>query len=137
MTEDLTVWLAEQVAGDERVARLASRGPWSVNDRTFPESIHDADGDNVISGGEARIFDAFHMEAWNPARVLAECDAKRRIIARHAPRIAREGPNQGELICGCSDGTDEFLSTTWPCADVRDIASVFADRPGYRQEWTP
>lgn len=90
---------------------------------------------HVADCGPSNVFPARHIVTWQPKRALAECDAKRRILERHRPRVAQEGPHESALICGCSDGSDEFLAVSWPCADVRDIASVYSGRPGYRPEW--
>lgn len=88
----LVEFLLARITEDEAAAALASRGPWSVDSDTYAEYIGDADGQAVVSGsrwgGEASVFgdtdDALHIVRWNPARVLAECAAKRAIIA-YAP----------------------------------------------------
>lgn len=51
------------------------------------------------------------------ARMLAECEAVRRIVERHA-----EGDD-----CGYWDVAN--------CPDMRDLASVDADHPDFREEW--
>lgn len=107
MVDDLTPWLLGQLARDEQAARALP---------------------NAIGGLQSRF---------SPAKLIADYEAKRRIVQRHAPRVAVEGMYRGELICGCSEGTDEFLARPWPCADVRDIASVYSDRTGYQDAWRP
>jgi hypothetical protein len=52
--------------------------------------------------------------SWDPARVLAECAAKRRIVSFAADLT--------------EEGTDDLL---------RLLALPYADHPGYRQEWRP
>ena len=64
-----------------------------------------------------------HVVKWNPARVLAECNAKRRIVERHAPHELPLGP-----ICDYCSHVPEAVE--WPCPDLRDVISVFADHPG-------
>lgn len=49
------------------------------------------------------------------ARVLAECEAKRRIVVRHT---------------NCDD-----TSFGDPCDDLRDTASVYADHPDFDPAW--
>ena len=58
-----------------------------------------------------------HIVRWHPARVLAECDAKRRIVqclAMYEPHI---DTNQDEIL--------------------QLLALPYADHPDYQQEWAP
>jgi hypothetical protein len=66
-------------------------------------------------------------------RVLAECEAKRRIMQIHACRsmsVARP-------IC------DTCWNDTWmgyadyPCGTLHALAAVYANHPDYRDEWKP
>jgi hypothetical protein len=75
---------------------------------------------------------ARHIVTWDPARVLAECDAKRRIALRHTPQIIGRPPHP---ICTyCSAVPD---AVDWPCPELRDVLAPYQDRPGYREEWKP
>lgn len=60
---------------------------------------------------------------FTPTRVLAECAAKRAIIAEHAP------------VDPC-DAHDAMFSTI-TCDTIRALAAVYADHPDYQQEWAP
>lgn len=147
-------WLVEQITEDKRIARLALAGhPLGTDDgRTqqppWEQRYHEvwqideesAEGDilrrtAVADCGPANVYPARHIVTWQPARVLVECEAKLRILARHAPRIGTMFKLEGQLICGCSNGDDEYYATGWPCRDVLDVAAPYADRPGYREEW--
>lgn len=59
----------------------------------------------------------WHILRWQPVRVLAECETKRRIVVRHSH---------------CDDVSYEDTSS---CPDLRTLASVYADHPDYRDEW--
>lgn len=72
---------------------------------------------------------AAHIARHDPARVLREVEAKRAILARHAPN-----PEHSAFCGRCNDG---LLEQHWPCPDVLDIAAIYSDHPGYRQEWKP
>lgn len=76
--------------------------------------------------------DLWHL-AIDPARVLAECDAKRRIVARHY-RDRRD-----ECVgCGWTGPLDD--ARTGPgeeCPEMQDLALPYADHPDYRDEWKP
>lgn len=69
-----------------------------------------------------------------PDEIRAECEAMRRIVERHSPVIVDE--RRGLAECGyCCDGWGEAVA--YPCPDVRDLASVYADHPDCREEWKP
>lgn len=54
-------------------------------------------------------------------RVLADFDAKRRIVDEHT--------EAGTKWCPSCDGQDQ------PCTTIRLLALSYADHPGYRDEW--
>ena len=95
---DLAAWLLAQIAEDEADAREAS------GERLWRWSQHD----NMV------IADSGHMQRFTPARMLAECAAKRRIVDLS--------------VHGCGDDYERVQ---------RALAMPYADRPGYRAEWTP
>lgn len=127
---DLAEFVLARVADDEAVAREASPGPWDVDSEVYAEYVSDADGLAVISGarwgGEASVFndtdDALHLVRWHPARVLAECEAKRRIVAAITAWLD-EHSDEDHVPAG-----DDALC--W-------LALPYADHPDYRAEWRP
>lgn len=72
---------------------------------------------------EVRPGIAGHIARHDPARVLAECEAKRRIVELHPPVI----DNRQEV---CVEEQAE-----WPCPTLRALATVYAGHSGYREEW--
>jgi len=111
MTEELiTSWLRQQLDEDERVAQPAYDFTCGTDD----------------------YFDVYYMAVplqvhanrWCPARVLREVEAHRRILAAHRP---------GSDPC---DAHDASLRTI-ECETLRLLASIYSDRPGFRQEWAP
>lgn len=65
-----------------------------------------------------------------PAKMLAECEAKRRIVKRHT----KCGTGSGY----CDDGGHGWVDAAEPgCADLADLALPYADHPGFRDEWRP
>ncbi|MFE2555989.1 DUF6221 family protein [Streptomyces sp. NPDC059352] len=93
--------------------------------------------------------DAAHIARHDPARVLAEVDAKRRTLARHVPERRRltltdeEGGTTsfGFYVCtACTPNrTIEHGQNVveWPCPDVRALALPYADHADYRDAWRP
>lgn len=90
-------------------------------------------------------------ETSEQAYILADIAAKRRVVQRHQPveqwtgrgqyrRLYRiecstcleDSPPSSPNDPGCYHGALE-----WPCPEIRDAASPFTDRPGYRPEWKP
>lgn len=71
----------------------------------------------------------------SPARVLAEVDAKRRILDEHP--IYRNSANDPVCgTCGQDDQTGDLIGD-WPCPTVQLLAMPYADHPDYREEWRP
>lgn len=137
MSGDLTDFLLARIAEDEHAARAASPGPWvSTTHRhvqtgepvlfeVHPVATLGGDG----GGGVDTMGDAEHVARHDPNRVLAECEAKRRIVGLHTYEWM--GPDDAAEK-GCEHDYDP-----WPCPTLRNLASVYADHPDYRDEWRP
>lgn len=147
---DLAQFLLARIAEDEAAARAASIGSaeWRLDDldesvlwwpperaeviekerqHGYPLSDHWR-GTTIESAGEQI---APHIARWDPARVLAECEAKRGIIAAHPHRF-REG--DGNLVGDewhCQTCMNEFR---W-CPTLRLLTLPYADHPDFREEW--
>lgn len=141
---ELAAWLGQCVDEDERLARAATVGPWTVNDADYPESVYGDEGGTCVIGGgrwggEAPVFeqdvDALHIVAWDPARVLAECESKRRVVEMYMEecRSLEAWPGSGH-----SEVEVESLASIETLGGVlRLMAVVYKDRDGYRAEWSP
>jgi len=121
---ELTEFLLARIAEDEAAAQTS--GPWLRGP--------DAYDDDMLWAGAApgwlspipflrprdvgRHFE--HIARHDPTRVLAECQAKRRII--EAVKEHEEGEWEDDPIHG---------------AVLRPLALPYADHPDYRQEWKP
>jgi hypothetical protein len=102
------------------------------------------------NGSYEGLFMAEHIVHWDPARVLAEVDAKRKVLELHRPERRRlslpvdESDGGGftswaNLACSVCYVSDVPLGVNpwWPCPTVRLLALPYANQPGYRQEWAP
>jgi hypothetical protein len=67
----------------------------------------------------------------HPARVLAECDPKRRIVREHVTKLFGDG-----TFCPTCTDTERRLPVRY-CATLRLLALPYADHPVYRAEWRP
>lgn len=133
--DDLVQWLRVQLDEDERIAREAGGLAWSrPEDPGDPAAIRDSKGERVVCDeGWPSEGQEVHIAEWDPARVLREVDAKRRILralenAEVSLRntVPRREPH--ELMTGATNSLR---------AIVRTLAAVYADRPGYREDWRP
>lgn len=135
MSDDLATFLRARLDEDESIARAATPGPWSVDSETYAERIGCNDGTSVVSGsrwnGEASVFnetdDALHIARHDPARVLAEVDAKRKVIAVYTSWafLTRSKP----------DDPVAEITTLAVAQTLRALALPYVDHPGYREEW--
>jgi len=65
------------------------------------------------------------------ARVLAECEAKRRIVEMAQETLATEGAG----FPADDSGFEEAHSLA--AATLRALATVYADHPEFREDWRP
>lgn len=90
--------------------------------------------------------EAAHIARHDPARVLREVEAKRKIIDEHFGFLHPSG-NPDRACRRCSDRrTDDdplVHDDRWltlepaPCPTLRLLALPYADSPDYREEWKP
>lgn len=139
MTE-LIEFLRSRLDEDQTAAAGAGAdGPhWrGTNDGIFPSDASRHPG-AIVVGPYDHLPDelAEHIARHDPARVLAEVNAKRAILDEHQPLKI-----EGDKIAGCQTCSwrddMEVLQVEWPCPTVRLLALPYADHPDYRQEWRP
>jgi len=109
----LTEFLLARIAEDEALAQVATPGQWERDSGwsiTAPPP-EDWSGPYVVVETKQRN-DAEFIASHNPARILAECEAKRRIVEGLGGLIAQRRV-------------------------VRWLALPYADHPDYRPEWKP
>lgn len=130
--DDLATWLRAQWDDDERVARAAQPGPWTMRENGTPWTDIDATDGTVTSsyeGDVVAVSDAEHMVRWDPARVLAELDAKRRIVDLCVDMLRPDSAGPQDL------GPDDVDPTMWDV--LRLLALPMAGRDGYDESWRP
>lgn len=118
---DLTDFLLERIAEDEEYARAAA----SASSREWLARSYRVVTADLFEVGELAVPTSAHVARHDPARVLAECEAKRRIVELH---------NVGDHTC---QGPEH---ATWApdCHTLRALALPYADHPDhpdYREEW--
>lgn len=115
----LTDFLLARIAEDEEVARVAcehdpsSRAPIWTSLRSGKPGVCDHGPRGSVE--------------MQPTRVLAECDAKRRIVRRCI--LSEQRSRDGNMVLAA-----DYLASFEDC---RDLALPYADHPDYREEWKP
>ncbi|MGG7608863.1 DUF6221 family protein [Streptomyces sp. ZG43] len=122
MTASLIAFLQARLDEDEEEARAATQGDW-VWSREFvtPPGYHHR------TVGPLEPGDAAHIARHNPARALAEVEAKRRIVRAHEKWCA--GRCEAKYPEGGFDAAHYW--------SVKSLAATYADHPDYREEWRP
>ena len=116
----LTEFLLARIAEDEAAAKAASPGGWSWGAVDTATSVADME----------------HIARHDPARVLAECEAKRRIV-EDADTYVSEFENEEYRIDQPSAGRVAGRARSWRDDLLRALATVYADHEDYRDEWRP
>lgn len=129
MTDELVAFLKDCLDEDEQVAQALDGSRWYVYE---DGQVVEWDGE-TWADGSARLPNR-HQGSWlalDPARVLAEVAAKRRIINRYEASEEAAGTRTlDEQWLDVAQGRRDALLQA-----VRDLASVYAGRPGWREEW--
>jgi hypothetical protein len=122
--EDLVTWLREQIAEDQRIAEATAR-MWAPEPPVYEWDTKVARLEDAgWEPQEVATLDR-HVVRWDPARVLREVEAKRRILDDYERYAAERRRAMGG----------------WDSREVSPILTALAlpysDRPGYREEWRP
>jgi hypothetical protein len=126
----ITEFLEARIAEDEAVAReCEDSGRWSAwrHEEGLEWWVSSENFGHVVTTGYVGNNDARpnaeHMARWDPARVLAECAAKRAILAECRPGTLDD--------LDCSE--DDQPAPMWV---ARALAAVYSDHPDYDKDWT-
>jgi hypothetical protein len=130
MANDLATFLRTRLDEEEQLARAASPAPWSAN--AEHDEVLAADGETVADGfalsSKQLRATVDHIVRHDPARVLREVEAKRRIL-----------DDLERFIAGGRDlPTDERAAGKATASGiVRLLALPYCNHPAYRAEWRP
>jgi len=119
--DELVRWLGEQLDEDERIARetASSWGTvWSADSETVTSDI------SYVSVVEEPNSPIVFIAEHDPARVLAEIDAKRDLLV---------------FAKGIHDHHETFTTGVYARLEktLRLYALAYKDRPGYQESWRP
>lgn len=145
---DIVEFLLARLDDDEAVARAAGGDEWvptPVNGDDGPWEVHSAirppagrDPREIVwyqtyEGGGTDEVGATHIARHDPARVLREVEAKRRIVDHYAELRAE--------VTACLGRGDEDAAPVVTEAAFAEAVGVLAlpdaDHPDYQPEWKP
>jgi hypothetical protein len=137
---ELTEFLLARIAEDGETARGAfqdhrqsrTSAPVTVDDGVWRTGDHASD-ECRIEGVDMIIYDegghtveqAIHIARHDPARVLTESEAKRRIVDVHAPDHL-----EPDICATCASHAEGY-----PCRTLLFLALPYADHPDYDESW--
>jgi hypothetical protein len=130
-TLTLTEFLLARIAEDEAVARHVLA--WCKLDvarrpEDYPPGYNPATDSWAYAADGDRGKPVFVV---GPARVLAECETRRRIVKMHA--------DDGRRCSSCYVETHDLNQPLWPqaspCLTLRALALPYSDHPHCREEW--
>lgn len=123
--DDLAQWLGEQLEEDERIARRAGDSFRQIGETGVIVATEGDRAEECATANWAGI--AEHIVEHDPARVLREIDAKRQALA-HYERIQQHTKQDVDAY---------VLAQGAVSMQIQIMATAYADRPGYREEWRP
>ncbi|MFD9630075.1 DUF6221 family protein [Streptomyces violascens] len=158
MTDDLVQFIRDRLDEDEQAARTTNGYSIETADGDFPgEKYLVLRGDHLDRFTAPLPTDlAAHIARHDPARVLAEVEAKRQLLDLHPITTVRQQYSEADLVegvgpnyerrlkrpdepycetCDMYDGVIDGDGT--PCPTLRLLALPFATHPDYREEWRP
>ena len=141
--DDLIAFLRARLDEDEQTARAVGYERIEVVDYLW-ESKHlllQRDDGEAKATSELDASLATHIARHDPARVLAEVDAKRRTVELHGPATLHAGGGAAHFetvrVCRSCEPPKQFPETAYPCATLRLLALPYASHPDYRDAWRP
>ena len=142
-TLTLAAFLLERIAEDEASAREAGGAEWGSWNRSWDSGARDIASDERLFTVPEPMDE--HIARHDPARVLAECEAKRRIVEIHVVGDPDEwAPEQWACrLCQWDEDCDspkqdhQYGAGRFPCATLRTLAAIYAEHPDYDEGWRP
>jgi len=124
----LADFLRARLGEDEAVAREARAA--AVENDTVREDVSREHEIDPVSDSQWGPSDDVYMST---ARVLADVEAKRRIVDEHSDQPGWPHECQGWVL----DGQRRDVGFWENCPTLRLLALPYASHPDYRQEWKP
>jgi hypothetical protein len=141
----LAAFVEARLAEDEQIAKAAADRDgreWAAGEdgHTSYAVYRVADGFAVAyDEGAPDEGEREHLARHDPARVLREVAAKRRVLADHhvpTPGWPFSGwPARACTGCGADRWEEPLTEDVNGCYELRNLASVWSDHPDYDESW--
>lgn len=131
----LAGFLASCVDDDEAAAKAATPGPWLALDGGVQCAIDECVWPVSQTESARDREDRVHIARNDPARALREAEFKRKVIARHV-HVDASYEVAGHPPFGCREcarNDDGSIAPLGWCDEMRDLADVYRDQPGYAE----
>ena len=101
-----------------------------AEDEAVAKSVHEVEPKSAAAVFTSLAAPTGTVEM-SPARVLAECEAKRRIVELHS----NAGADWNLAYCATCEDRFRHDAAAWPCPTLRALALPFADHPDFQEDW--
>lgn len=150
MSDDLVAFIEARLRGDQEAAEAIDVPDWRAASSWMRELIEPLPSQKRLYDGRFPLIteeDVEHIARHDPARVLREVAAHRRLLA---DIVAQQHWLNDRYYRGCSAFAEALhpdlpdLPTGRPCSCGRDadverrlrlLAAIWSDSPGFRTEW--
>lgn len=135
MNQDLVEYLKERLREEEQIAVAATPGPWEDSspgsvyvEQAGVEDAHLIAEFPPCEDHEYRPeFDAGHVATWDPARVLADIEAKRKILDAYEEAAEfYNAPANRSIPAGEAHGL-------WTAVQL--LVQPYSSRPDFNEDW--
>lgn len=148
-TLTISAFLLARIAEDEAVANAATGLSWSSVVDTPDDNDHagaiyaDGNWDAWVANWDGGSENGAHIARHDPARILAECAAKRAIVSHLAPALHAaeqaerawvQRPNDPDVARW--EGMKTAVRQAVECI-VWHLAEVYSDHPDFNDDWCP
>lgn len=150
MSSDLVTFVRARLDDDEQAATQCQERSWSFsgsNCHVIAEQAANGSFRTVAwcaNGYDDDLSNSIHIANYDPARVLREVEAKRRIVAIHNRRADVYPDTAGGTFENCCQGCgfegvceDPVVENVNDCPELKALAAVWSDHPDFRAEWAP
>lgn len=139
-------WNEEQQVAEAAIPEGGSgRWPWTCRHEGMeqPPPSHDLcawlggcdEEIDLHDDGGHSVEQAKHIAYWDPARALADIEAKRAILAIHEPFYEHGDDEKKYPLCHrCEDGTQRLVA--FPCETTLALVQPHRDHPDFDPTWS-
>lgn len=133
--DELVEFLRARWDEDEQAARLALSAQWLITDERLIVFRQGSTDTIIVDSPRTQVRDLEHIARHDPARVLADVEAKRRILERY--ESSAQSLAALEAVPDYSLDAHRLVKAVHDANEtaVKTLALPHADRAEWREEW--